>query len=112
MKAVPVSMSQILWNDNIQRPANRFLWRVAEKIGRRVVPNPDDSLWIRENDRIRSLINHDRNKLRLSVVDDTVLPQQKVVHDALLNNHQMACQLGWQAVWTQAGRSSLGRGTS
>src|SRR5215470_6504295 len=41
-----------------------------------------------------------RNELRLSVVDDIVLPRQQAVHEALLNNHHKNSDLKWLASWT------------
>jgi hypothetical protein len=57
VKAIPVGTPQMLRNDDVQAPADRFVRTITKEVVSGLVPGLDHSLSIRDDDGIRILVN-------------------------------------------------------
>ena len=67
MEAFPMGAPEMLRNDEVQGAADRFIGGITKKSSSALVPNPNRSLPIREDDRIRRLFHKQTEKLLIQL---------------------------------------------
>jgi hypothetical protein len=62
-----MGMPQVLWNYDVQAPADHFVRRITKQIGCGIVPDLNHSLSVRKDDGIRPLVNNEPENLKVVV---------------------------------------------